>query len=145
MLGFQLKSGTPPADFIYIIIAAMICAGMLLVSNGMNWMILIAERQRRKLPNRITSLEPLTTILLSVMVGKGHEGYTLMPIIRVIDYQSHCQKESTRPGRPCGIAPQSGITCSPISAAVEAFTFISVVNDFNVSNVQVIQKRCFNS
>ena len=41
---FQLKPGTPPTDVIYIIIAAVTCAGMLQASGGMDWMIQIAER-----------------------------------------------------------------------------------------------------
>lgn len=36
---FQLKPGNPPTDVIYIIIAAVTCAGMLQASGGMDWMI----------------------------------------------------------------------------------------------------------
>lgn len=48
---------------------------------------------------------------------------------------------SIRPERPCGIASiasQIGITCSPIAAAVVAFSTISIEQGFHVSNVQVI-------
>jgi anaerobic C4-dicarboxylate transporter DcuB len=50
-------------------------------------------------------------------------------------------KKGIRPERPCGIASiasQIGITCSPIAAAVVAFSTISSANGFNVSNIQVI-------
>lgn len=136
VFGFQLKPGTPPTDVIYIIIAAVTCAGVLQASGGMDWMIQIAERLLRKHPDRITLLAPLTTFLLTVMVGTGHVVYTLMPIICDI-----ALKKGIRPERPCGIASiasQIGITCSPISAAVVAFASISAANGFNVSNVQVI-------
>lgn len=133
---FHLKPGTPPTDVIYIIIAAVTCAGMLQASGGMDWMIQIAERLLRKHPERITILAPFTTFFLTVLVGTGHVVYTLMPIICDI-----ALKKGIRPERPCGIASiasQIGITCSPIAAAVVAFSTISIEQGFHVSNVQVI-------
>ena len=133
---FHLKPGTPPTDVIYIIIAAVTCAGMLQASGGMDWMIQIAERLLRKHPERITILAPFTTFFLTVLVGTGHVVYTLMPIICDI-----ALKKGIRPERPCGIASiasQVGITCSPIAAAVVAFSTISIEQGFHVSNVQVI-------
>lgn len=133
---FQLKPGNPPTDVIYIIIAAVTCAGILQASGGMDWMIQIAERILRKHPERITILAPFTTFLLTMLVGTGHVVYTLMPIICDI-----ALKKGIRPERPCGIASiasQIGITCSPIAAAVVAFSTISIDNGFHVSNVQII-------
>lgn len=133
---FQLKPGTPPTDVIYIIIAAVTCAGMLQASGGMDWMIQIAERLLRKHPERITILAPFTTFFLTILVGTGHVVYTLMPIICDI-----ALKKGIRPERPCGIASiasQIGITCSPIAAAVVAFSTISIEQGFHVSNVQII-------
>jgi len=133
---FQLKPGNPPTDVIYIIIAAVTCAGVLQASGGMDWMIQIAERILRKHPERITILAPFTTFLLTMLVGTGHVVYTLMPIICDI-----ALKKGIRPERPCGIASiasQIGITCSPIAAAVVAFSTISIEHGFHVSNVQII-------
>ena len=45
-----LKPGTPPTDVIYIIVAAVTCAGVLQASGGMDWMIQIVERILRKHP-----------------------------------------------------------------------------------------------
>ena len=81
VFGFQMKPGTPPTDVIYIIIAAVTCAGMLQAAGGMDWMIQLAERLLRKHPSSITFLAPLCTFFLTVMVGTGHVVYTLMPII----------------------------------------------------------------
>jgi len=81
VFGFQLEPSTPPTDVIYIIIAAVTFAGMLQASGGMDWMIQIAEKILRKHPDRITLLAPLTTFVLTVLVGTGHVVYTLMPII----------------------------------------------------------------
>ena len=136
VFGFGLKPGTPPTDVIYIIIAAVTCAGMLQASGGMDWMIQLAEKMLRKHPGRITFLAPLTTFFLTVLVGTGHVVYTLMPIICDI-----ALKKGIRPERPCGvasIASQVGITCSPIAAAVVAFAAISSEYGFEISNVQII-------
>ena len=136
VFGFGLKPGTPPTDVIYIIIAAVTCAGVLQASGGMDWMIQVAERMLRKHPDRITFLAPLTTFFLTVLVGTGHVVYTLMPIICDI-----ALKKGIRPERPCGvasIASQVGITCSPIAAAVVAFSAISATNGFHVNNLQII-------
>ena len=133
---FSLKPGTPPTDVIYIIIAAVTCAGMLQASGGMDWMIQMAEKLLRKHPDRITFLAPLCTFFLTVLVGTGHVVYTLMPIICDI-----ALKKGIRPERPCAvasIASQVGITCSPIAAAVVAFVSISNANGFNISIPDVL-------
>ena len=136
VFGFGLKPGTPPTDVIYIIIAAVTCAGTLQASGGMDWMIQIAERMLRKHPDHITFLGPLVTFFLTVLVGTGHVVYTIMPIICDI-----ALKKGIRPERPCGVASvasQVGITCSPIAAAVVAFVTISNANGYMVSIPQVL-------
>ena len=136
VFGFGLKPGNPPTDVIYIIIAAVTCAGIMQASGGMDWLIQIAERLLRKHPKYITILAPLCTFFLTVLVGTGHVVYTLMPIICDISL-----KKGIRPERPCGvasIASQVGITCSPIAAAVASFVIISNENGFDVNNLSVI-------
>ena len=136
VFGFGLKPGTPPTDVIYIIIAAVTCAGTLQASGGMDWMIQVAEKMLRKHPGHITFLGPLVTFFLTVLVGTGHVVYTIMPIICDI-----ALKKNIRPERPCAvssIASQVGITCSPIAAAVVAFVTISNANGFNVTIPQVL-------
>ena len=136
VFGFGLKPGTPPTDVIYIIIAAVTCAGIMQASGGMDWLIQIAEKLLRKHPDRITFLAPLCTFFLTVLVGTGHVVYTLMPIICDI-----ALKKGIRPERPCGvasIASQVGITCSPIAAAVVAFVTISNANHFDITIPRVL-------
>ena len=136
VFGFGMKPGTPPTDVIYIIIAAVTCAGVLQASGGMDWLIQLAEKLLRKHPDRITILAPFCTFFLTVLVGTGHVVYTLMPIIVDIAI-----KKDIRPERPCGvasIASQVGITCSPIAAAVVAFVTISNANGYDVSIPQVL-------
>ena len=136
VFGFGLKPGTPPTDVIYIIIAAVTCAGTLQASGGMDWMIQVAEKMLRKHPEHITFLAPLVTFFITVLVGTGHVVYTIMPIICDI-----ALKKGIRPERPCGVASvasQVGITCSPIAAAVVAFVTISNANGYMVSIPQVL-------
>jgi anaerobic C4-dicarboxylate transporter DcuB len=136
VFGFGLKPGTPPTDVIYIIIAAVTCAGIMQASGGMDWLIQVAEKMLRKHPDHITFYAPLCTFFLTVLVGTGHVVYTLMPIIVDISI-----KKGIRPERPCGVASvasQVGITCSPIAAAVVAFTTISASNGFHVTIPQVL-------
>lgn len=136
VLGFGMKPGTPPTDVIYIIIAAVTCAGIMQAAGGMDWLIQLAEKLLRKHPEHITFLAPLCTFFLTVLVGTGHVVYTLMPIICDISL-----KKGIRPERPCGvasIASQVGITCSPIAAAVASFVIISNDNGFDINNLKVI-------
>ena len=136
VFGFGMKPGTPPTDVIYIIIAAVTCAGILQASGGMDWLIQLAERMLRKHPDRITFLAPVCTFFLTVLVGTGHVVYTLMPIICDIAI-----KKGIRPERPCGIASiasQIGITCSPIAAAVVAFITISGANGYAITIPKVL-------
>ena len=131
VLGFGLEPGSPPTDVIYIIIAAVTCAGIMQASGGMDWLIQMAEKLLRKNPGHITFLAPFCTFFLTVLVGTGHVVYTLMPIICDI-----ALKKGIRPERPCAvasIASQVGITCSPIAAAVVAFVSISNANGFDIS------------
>lgn len=123
VFAFGLKPGTPPTDVIYIIIAAVTCAGVLQASGGMDFMIQIAEKFLRAHPERITFYAPFYTFFLTVLVGTGHVVYTLMPIIADISL-----KKGRRPERPCAVASvasQVGITCSPIAAAVVSFVTIT--------------------
>ena len=131
-----LRPGTPPTDVIYIIVAAVTCAGILQASGGMDWMIQIAERLLRRHPQYITFLAPLSTFFLTILVGTGHVMYTLMPIITDVAI-----KKGIRPERPCAIASVASmiaIICSPISAAVVAFSTISALNGFSISIPQIV-------
>lgn len=133
---FGMKPGTPPTDVIYIIVAAVTCAGALQASGGMNWLIQLAEKLLRRHPAHITFLAPICTFFLTVLVGTGHVVYTMMPIIADISL-----KKGIRPERPCAvasIASQVGITCSPIAAAVVALVSISNIHGYHISIPQVL-------
>jgi len=136
VFAFGLTPGAPPTDVIYIIVAAVACASVFQAAGGMEYLIQLAEKMLRKHPERITFFAPLSTFLLTVLIGTGHVVYSLMPIIVDISL-----KKGIRPERPCAVASvasQLGITCSPIAAAVVAFTTISAANGFDVSITQVL-------
>lgn len=136
VFGFGLTPGNPPTDVIYIIFAAVTCAGLLQAAGGMDWLIQQAEKLLRRHPSRITILAPFCAFFLTVLVGTGHVIYTLMPII--VDVAI---KNGIRPERPCAVssvASQVGITCSPIAAAVVSFVVISGQNGFDITVPQVI-------
>ena len=131
-----LKPGTPPTNVIYIIVAAVTCAGILQASGGMDWLIQIAEKLLRRHPRQITFFAPICTFFLTVLVGTGHVMYTLMPIIADVSL-----KKGIRPERPCAIASVASmiaIVCSPISAAVVAFSTISALNGFHITIPQIV-------
>ena len=131
-----LKPGTPPTDVIYIIVAAVTCAGVLQASGGMDWMIQIVERILRKHPQHITLLAPISTFFLTVVCGTGHVMYTLMPVVTDVAI-----KKGIRPERPLAVASVASmlaIVCSPISAAVVAFSTISGLNGFSISIPQIV-------
>ncbi|MEG1288789.1 MAG: anaerobic C4-dicarboxylate transporter [Bacteroidales bacterium] len=135
VFAFNMQPGTPPTQVIYIIIAAVTCAGILQAAGGMDFLIQIAEKFLRKHPDRITFYAPLSTFFLTILVGTGHVVYTLMPIICDISL-----KKGIRPERPCGIASvasQIGITCSPIAAAVVAF--VAITNEKTNLEVTILQ------
>lgn len=136
VFAFGMKPGTPPTDVIYIIIAAVTCAGVLQAAGGMDWLIQLAERLLRSHPDHITILAPFCTFFLTVLVGTGHVVYTLMPIIADISL-----RKGIRPERPCAVssvASQVGIVCSPIAAAVVSFVTISNASGFDVTIPQVV-------
>ena len=81
VFGFHLKPGTPPTDVIYIIIAAVTCAGIMQASGGMDWLIQMAERLLRKHPDRITVLAPLSTFFLTIA---SQVGITCSPIAAAV-------------------------------------------------------------
>lgn len=56
---------------IYIIIAAVTCAGIMQASGGMDWLIQIAEKMLRKHPDRITFLASADHVLPHGTGGNG--------------------------------------------------------------------------
>ena len=115
----RMPPASAPVDVMLIIIAVVGCASILEAAGGMKYMLQIAEKILRKNPKRITLLGPLTTFLMSVMLGTGHSVYSIMPIISDI-----AVKKGIRPERPmaaASVASQLALSGSPISALVACY------------------------
>ena len=71
VFGFGLKPGTPPTDVIYIIIAAVTCAGTLQASGGMDWIgLFIGSFANKSLIKEFNSFEKLLSSSFGIVVNK---------------------------------------------------------------------------
>ncbi len=113
---FRMPAGKPPVNVMLIILAVVTCASILEAAGGLKYMLQIAERILRRNPKRITFLGPITTYIMTVMLGTGHSVYSIMPIIGDIALKNNIRPE--RPMAAASVASQLSITASPLSAAV---------------------------
>lgn len=115
----RMPPASAPVDVMLIIIAVVGCASILEAAGGMKFMLQIAEKILRKNPKRITFLGPITTFLMSVMLGTGHSVYSIMPIIADIAVKNNIRPE--RPMAAASVASQLALSGSPISALVACY------------------------
>ncbi|WP_069659023.1 anaerobic C4-dicarboxylate transporter family protein [Arcticibacter eurypsychrophilus] len=116
--GFNLEPTTPPIDVMLIIIAVISASAALQASQGLAYMVALAEKMLRKNPKRITFVAPLVCYIFTFVAGTGHIAYSILPIISEL-----ATKTGIRPERPLSvsvIASQQAITASPITAATVA-------------------------
>lgn len=113
---FQMPPTSPPVTVILIILAVVTCASILEAAGGLKYMLQIAERILRSQPKYVTFLGPITTYLLTFLLGTGHAVYSIMPIIGDVALKNKIRPE--RPMAAASVASQLAITASPISAAV---------------------------
>lgn len=115
---FRLEPTTPPIDVMLIIISVISASAALQASQGLTYMVGLAEKMLRKNPKRITFVAPLVCYLFTFVAGTGHIAYSILPIIAEL-----ATKTGIRPERPLSIsviASQQAITASPITAATVA-------------------------
>lgn len=115
---FNLQPTAPPIDVMLIIIAVISASAALQASQGLTYMVAIAEKMLRKNPKHITFVAPLVCYIFTFIAGTGHIAYSILPIISEL-----AAKTGVRPERPLGIsviASQQAITASPITAATVA-------------------------
>lgn len=113
---FQMPPTSPPVTVILIILAVVTCASILEAAGGLKYMLQIAEKILRSQPKYVTFLGPITTYLLTFLLGTGHAVYSIMPIIGDVALKNKIRPE--RPMAAASVASQLAITASPISAAV---------------------------
>lgn len=115
---FNLEPTAPPIDVMLIIIAVISASAALQASQGLTYMVGLAERMLRKNPKHVTFVAPLVCYLFTFVAGTGHIAYSILPIIAELS-----TKTGIRPERPLSIsviASQQAITASPITAATVA-------------------------
>lgn len=102
---FGMKPGTPPTDVIYIIVAAVTCAGMLQASGGMDWLIQIAER----LFTQASGQNHILCSSLHILPHCSGRNRTRC-LYPHADHLRHCIKKRNTPGASlrCGIDRVTG-------------------------------------
>ncbi|VEJ09946.1 anaerobic C4-dicarboxylate transporter [Actinobacillus delphinicola] len=113
---FRMPVGKAPINVMLIILAVVTCASVLEAAGGLKYMLQVAEKILRRNPKRITLLGPITTYVMTFMLGTGHSVYSIMPIIGDIALKNKIRPE--RPMAASSVASQLAITSSPLSAAV---------------------------
>ncbi|MGN0914816.1 MAG: anaerobic C4-dicarboxylate transporter [Succinivibrio sp.] len=134
----RMPPASAPVQVMLIIIAVVSCAAILEAAGGLKYMLQIAERILRKHPKRITILGPLSTYIMSIMLGTGHAVYSIMPIIGDIALKNKVRPE--RPMAAASVSSQLALTGSPISAVVACYLGKDVLQipgleDLNLLNI----------
>lgn len=133
---FEVAPGKPPISVMLIILAVVAASATLEATGGLNLLVKYAEKILRKHPNKIVFLGPLTTYILTLLVGTGHSVYPLLPVIYDVAY-----KKGIRPERPMAmatVASQIGITASPIAAAAAVVMATAATNQLTISLIDVL-------
>lgn len=133
---FGVVPGHPPINVMLIILAVVTTSATLEATGALNLIVQFAEKLLRRHPERVTYLAPISTFVLTTLVGTGHAVYPLLPVIYDVAYSKGIRPE--RPMAIASVASQMGITASPISAATAATIAITAANDSPVSLVQIL-------
>lgn len=130
---FNLEPTSPPVDVMLIILAVISASAALQASQGLTYMVCLAEKLLRRNPERITFVAPLVCYLFTFVAGTGHIAYSILPIIAEL-----ATKTGIRPERPLSIsviASQQAITASPITAATVALAALLGPQDIEIVDI----------
>jgi anaerobic C4-dicarboxylate transporter DcuB len=136
VLLFRDSPGLPPIDVMLIILAVVTASSTLEATGALGMLVSFAERILRKNPKYIVYLAPLSTFLLTMLVGTGHAVYPLLPVIYDVAF-----KQKIRPERPmavASIASQMGITASPIAAATAAMIGVAYKAGITINLIDIL-------
>jgi anaerobic C4-dicarboxylate transporter DcuB len=134
---FGVVPGKPPIDVMLIILAVVTTSATLEATGALNLIVSIAEKALRKNPKNVTYLAPISTFLLTMLVGTGHACYPLLPVIYDVSYRQGIRPE--RPMAMASVAAQLGITASPIAAAAAAVIGISAKNNVHIGLLDILR------
>lgn len=134
--GFNLQPTAPPIDVMLIILAVISASAALQASQGLTYMVAIAEKILRRHPRRITFVAPVVCYVFTFVAGTGHIAYSILPIISEL-----ATKTNIRPERPLGIsviASQQAITASPITAATVALAALLAPSGIEIIHILMV-------
>ena len=134
---FGLVPGKPPVDVMLIILAVVTTSATLEATGALNLIVRMAEKVLRKNPKYVVFLAPVSTFILTMLVGTGHACYPLLPVIYDVSY-----RQGIRPERPMAIssvAAQMGITASPIAAAAAAVIGVSAKAGIHIGLIEILR------
>ncbi|TKS57106.1 anaerobic C4-dicarboxylate transporter family protein [Mesohalobacter halotolerans] len=126
-----LPEGSPPIIVLGMILAVITALSAMEASNGIDFLVGIAEKIMKRKPQSITFIAPVVTYVLIFASGTQHVIYALLPVIAEISRNSDIRPE--RPIAMSVIAAQHGLIASPISAAT-----VAMVGLFSFSGATLI-------
>lgn len=126
---FHVQPGQIAVNAVLIILSIAIAGGVLEVTDGLGYLVYLAERVIRRWPRLVTFLSPLIIFIFVFGIGTSNITLSLEPVIEETAYDA-----KIRPARPLVAsvhAAQFALLCSP-AAASTAF-IISLLGDHGVS------------
>ena len=138
--GLHVKPSDPPVTVILIMIAVICAAGMMQSCGGLDYLVKIAEKIRRKNPKMVTILAPIVAYIFTFMCGPGHIIYSLLPVINESSIET-----GVRPERPISasiISSQQAITACPISAATVSVLAFLAESQYTSVNIFTLLLVC---
>lgn len=133
---FGVVPGAPPIDVMLIIFAVCICASVMEVAGGLDYLVRIAARIIRANPKHVTIIAPVVGYIFTFLAGTGNIIYPLQPVIYEVAYSQGIRPE--RPMAGATVSSQLAIVASPISAATGAFLGLIVsynMTDFGLADI----------
>lgn len=137
VLFFRDTPGSPPVSVMLIILAVVTTSSTLEATGALDLIVSAVERMLRRNPKYIVYLAPISTFLLTMLVGTGHAVYPLFPVIYDVAY-----KQKIRPERPmavASVASQMGITASPIAAATAAMIGTALAAGVEIGLIDILR------
>ena len=117
---FGLDPGSAPIGAIGIIFAVITASAAMEAAGGIDFLVDLAGRMIKAHPSRITFAAPLVSLAFTIFAGTSNIFFALIPVIYATSFENGIRPE--RPLAAATVASALGITASPVSAAMAAYT-----------------------
>ncbi len=117
---FGLDPGSAPIGAIGIIFAVITASAAMQAAGGIDFLVKLAARLIQANPSRITYAAPLVAFAFTMFAGTSNIFFALIPVIYATSFENGIRPE--RPLAAATVASGLGITASPVSAAMVAYT-----------------------